>query len=83
VLVAEAVLELAIMGRGERVVAGTDRALVDFECVGRVWHQLSKTPGSEKRKGPGQFKWESSSLKTPIVSSTSRHDLIKLETATT
>jgi len=36
VLVAEAVLEFAVMGCGERVVAGADRALVDFECVGGV-----------------------------------------------
>jgi hypothetical protein len=36
VLVAEAVLEFTVMGRGERVVAGADRALVDLECVGRV-----------------------------------------------
>ena len=36
VLVAEAVLEFAVMGRGERVVAGADRTLVDFECVGGV-----------------------------------------------
>jgi hypothetical protein len=36
VLVAEAVLELAVMCRSERVVTGADRTLVDFECVGGV-----------------------------------------------
>jgi hypothetical protein len=36
VLVAETVFELAVMGCSERVVAGADRALVDFKCVGRV-----------------------------------------------
>ena len=36
VLVTEAVLEFAVMVCGERVVAGADRALVDFECVGGV-----------------------------------------------
>lgn len=36
VLVAEAVFEFAVVGCCERVVARADRALVDFEGVGRV-----------------------------------------------
>ena len=36
VFVAEAVLELAVLGCNERVVARADGAFVDLECVGGV-----------------------------------------------